>query len=96
MIRKPDFDYASKKDMYGRYFRAWTMGLEYGHINPRAATQIVMKLFPGLSSQMTPGLANNFYMAKVKAFAEGFGAVGRLQGRQCRRDRQAHLILMSG
>ncbi len=32
--------------MYERYFRGWALGLEFGRMNPRAATQIVMEQFP--------------------------------------------------
>lgn len=57
VIRKADFDDATKKEMYGRYFQGWAAGLEYGKQNPRAATQIVMEQFPGLASQMKPDVA---------------------------------------
>ncbi len=60
IIRKADFEDASKKDMYERYFQGWAAGLEFGKINPRAATQIVMEQFPGLASQMTPDVAVEF------------------------------------
>jgi NitT/TauT family transport system substrate-binding protein len=49
VIRKADFEDPAKTDLYQRYFRAWAAGLEFGHLNPRAATQIVMEEFPGLS-----------------------------------------------
>ena len=57
VIRKADFEDATKKRMYGRYFQGWAAGLEFGKLNPRAATQIVMEQFPGLGSQMTPDIA---------------------------------------
>ncbi len=57
VIRKADFDDAAKRDVYGRYFKGWAAGLEFGKDNPRAATQIVMEQFPGLASQMTPDVA---------------------------------------
>lgn len=57
IIRKADFEDAAKKEMYGRYFQGWAAGLEFGKTNPRAATQIVMEQFPGLSSQMKPDVA---------------------------------------
>jgi NitT/TauT family transport system substrate-binding protein len=57
VIRKADFEDATKKQMYGRYFQGWAAGLEFGKQNPRAATQIVMEQFPGLASQMTPDVA---------------------------------------
>jgi NitT/TauT family transport system substrate-binding protein len=69
IIRKADFDDAAKKDMYERYFRGWAMGLEFGRMNPRAATQIVMEQFPGLSSQMTPDVAVESQMQLANVFA---------------------------
>jgi NitT/TauT family transport system substrate-binding protein len=68
VIRKADFEDAAKKDMYERYFRAWAAGLEFGHLNPRAATQIVMEQFPGLSSQMTPAVATESMMQLANVF----------------------------
>jgi NitT/TauT family transport system substrate-binding protein len=68
VIRKADFDDASKKDLYERYFRGWAMGLEYGRMNPRAATQIVMEQFPGLGSQMTPDVAVESQMQLANVF----------------------------
>ena len=68
VIRKADFEDAAKKDLYERYFRAWAAGLEYGHLNPRAATQIVMEQFPGLSSQMTPEVATESMMQLANVF----------------------------
>src|SRR5688500_5196349 len=54
VMRRADFEDPAKKDLYARYFQGWAAGLEFGKHNPRAATQIVMEQFPGLSSQMTP------------------------------------------
>jgi NitT/TauT family transport system substrate-binding protein len=68
VIRKGDFDDASKHDLYARYLRGWAMGLEYGRINPRAATQIVMEEFPGLASQMTPEIATESQMQLGNVF----------------------------
>ena len=57
VIRKADFDDAAKRELYGKYLQGWAAGLEFGKLNPRAATQIVMEQFPGLSSQMKPDIA---------------------------------------
>jgi NitT/TauT family transport system substrate-binding protein len=76
VIRKADFEDASKKDMYERYFRGWASGLEFGKNNPRAATQIVMEQFPGLSSQMTPDVAVESMMQLANVFA------GRMEERK--------------
>ncbi len=42
-IRRTDFDDAALDDLYTRYLRGWAMGLEFGYLNPRAATQITME-----------------------------------------------------
>lgn len=41
-IRREDAENAEVKDLYTRYLRGWAMGLEFGHQNPRAATEITM------------------------------------------------------
>jgi NitT/TauT family transport system substrate-binding protein len=69
VIRKADFEDAAKKELYGRYFKGWAAGLEFGQHNPRAATQIVMEQFPGLSSQMTPPVATESMMQLANVFA---------------------------
>lgn len=68
VIRKADFEDESKHDLYARYLRAWAMGLEFGRKNPRAATQIVMEEFPGLSSQMTPEIATESQMQLANVY----------------------------
>jgi NitT/TauT family transport system substrate-binding protein len=68
VIRKADFDDAGKKDLYGRYLQGWAAGLEFGKNNPRAATQIVMEQFPGLSSQMNPSVATESMMQLANVF----------------------------
>ena len=68
VIRKADFEDAAKKEMYGRYFQGWAAGLEFGQQNPRAATQIVMEQFPGLSSQMKPDVAVESMMQLANVF----------------------------
>ena len=52
VIRRSDFEDASLADLYTRYLRGWAMGLEFGHINPRAATQITMDA-PEISDALT-------------------------------------------
>lgn len=37
------------QDIYTRYLRGWAMGLEFGHHNPRAATQITFAARPALN-----------------------------------------------
>ena len=69
VIRRADFEDPAKKDLYSRYFQGWAAGLEFGKHNPRAATQIVMEQFPGLSSQMTPAVATESMMQLANVFA---------------------------
>ncbi len=49
VIRRSDFEDAALADIYGRYFRGWAMGLEFGYHNPVAATQITFEALPALS-----------------------------------------------
>jgi len=49
VIRRSDFEDASLADIYGRYFRGWAQGLEFGYHNPVAATQIAFEALPTLN-----------------------------------------------
>ncbi len=42
-IRRTDFDDEALRDLYTRYLRGWAMGMEFGYLNPRAASQITME-----------------------------------------------------
>ncbi len=44
VIRRSDFEDSSTHEVYQQYLRGWAMGLEFGHYNPRAATQITMNV----------------------------------------------------
>jgi NitT/TauT family transport system substrate-binding protein len=68
IIRKADFEDAAKQPVYANYLKGWAAGLEYGHQNPRAATQIVMEQFPGLASQMTPSVATESMMQLANVY----------------------------
>jgi NitT/TauT family transport system substrate-binding protein len=48
VIRRSDFEDASLADIYGRYFRGWAQGLEFGYHNPVAAVQITFEAQPAL------------------------------------------------
>lgn len=45
-IRRADFEDAGLTETYTKYLRGWAMGLEFGYLNPRAATQIAMEARP--------------------------------------------------
>jgi NitT/TauT family transport system substrate-binding protein len=76
VMRKADFDDPEKRKVYARYLQGWAAGLEFGRQNPRAATQIVMEQFPGLSSQMTPEVAVESMMQLANVYG------GRWEERQ--------------
>lgn len=68
VIRRSDFEDPEKRALYEKYLQGWAAGLEFGHQNPRAATQIVMEQFPGLASQMTPDVAVESMMQLANVF----------------------------
>jgi NitT/TauT family transport system substrate-binding protein len=49
VIRRSDFEDEALADIYGRYFRGWAQGLEFGYHNPVAATQIAFEALPPLN-----------------------------------------------
>ncbi|MFO1057701.1 MAG: ABC transporter substrate-binding protein [Dongiaceae bacterium] len=70
VMRRADFEDASRTSLYESYLRAWAMGLEFGHQNPRAATHIVMTQFPGL--QLKPDIATESMMELASVFRGDF------------------------
>ena len=70
IMRRKDYEDASKKELYESYLRGWAMGLEYGHQNPRAATHIVMQQFPGL--KLSPEIATESMMELANVFRGNF------------------------
>ena len=68
VIRRSDFEDPAKKELYEAYLRAWAMGLEYGHLNPRAATHIVLEQFPALASTLEPPVAVESMMELANVF----------------------------
>jgi NitT/TauT family transport system substrate-binding protein len=70
IMRRKDYEDASKKELYETYLRGWAMGLEYGHQNPRAATHIVMQQFPSL--KLTPEIATESMMELANVFRGNF------------------------
>jgi NitT/TauT family transport system substrate-binding protein len=68
VIRRKDFEDPSKDELYEAYLRAWAMGLEFGHRNPRAATRVVLQQFPALASSLTPAVATESMMQLAHVF----------------------------
>jgi len=70
IMRRKDYEDASKKELYEAYLRGWAMGLEFGYQNPRAATHIVMQQFPSL--KLTPDIATESMMQLANVFRGNF------------------------
>jgi NitT/TauT family transport system substrate-binding protein len=68
VIRRSDFEDAAKDQVYEAYLRAWAMGLEFGHLNPRATTHLVLEQFPALASTLTPEVATESMMQLANVF----------------------------
>jgi NitT/TauT family transport system substrate-binding protein len=56
-IRRSDFEDPALVELYTTYLRGWAMGLEFGHQNPRAATQITMNA-QGISEALNATFAD--------------------------------------
>lgn len=72
VIRKSDLEDDELRDLYTRYLRGWAMGMEFGHLNPRAATQITMEEFPALKQQMDPPVAVESMMQLANVYRGDF------------------------
>ena len=68
VVRAADVEDESKRELYEAYLRAWAMGMEFGYLNPRATTEIVMRQFPGLASTLEPAIATESMMQLAKVF----------------------------
>jgi NitT/TauT family transport system substrate-binding protein len=76
VIRRADFEDASKDELYEAYLRAWAMGLEFGHQNPRATTHLVLQQFPALASTLTPEVATESMMQLANVFRGDWASRG--------------------
>ncbi|HET9660149.1 MAG TPA: ABC transporter substrate-binding protein, partial [Thermomicrobiales bacterium] len=56
-IRRGDFEDESLKDLYTNYLKGWAMGLQFGYLNPVAATQITMEA-PEISAALNDTFAD--------------------------------------
>ena len=74
VIRRADYEDPAKKELYEAYLRAWAMGLEYGHLNPRAATHIVLEQFPALAATLQPPVATESMMELANVFRGDFAS----------------------
>lgn len=67
VVRSKDLASSKWVDIYTRYLRGWAMGLEFGHLNPVAATQIVFKYRPNVANSLkaAPEVASTSQLAAV-------------------------------
>jgi NitT/TauT family transport system substrate-binding protein len=54
VIRRAELSDPSRFLVLDRYLRAWAMGLQFGHLNPAAAAQVVLEQFPALPAISAP------------------------------------------
>jgi len=68
VVRRSDVEDAERHKFLEQYLRGWAMGLEFGHLNPRAATQLVFEQFPIVKSNLGPELGTESMMQLANVF----------------------------
>jgi NitT/TauT family transport system substrate-binding protein len=68
VVRKSDLEDADRRALLEQYLRGWAMGLEFGHVNPRAATQIVFEEFPVVKKNLGTELGTESMMQLANVF----------------------------
>lgn len=68
VIRRKDTEDADKRAALEKYLRGWAMGLEFGHHNPRAATEVVFKQYPIVQKNVGPELGTESQMQLATVF----------------------------
>ena len=68
VVRRSDVADAERHKFLEAYLRGWAMGLEFGHQNPRAATEIVFKQFPIVKENLGPELGTESMMQLANVF----------------------------
>ncbi len=68
VVRRSDIEDAERHKFLEAYLRGWAMGLEFGHQNPRAATEIVFKQFPIVKENLGPELGTESMMQLANVF----------------------------
>ncbi len=77
VVRRSDIADAKRHKFLDAYLRGWAMGLEFGHQNPRAATEIVFKQFPIVKKNLGPKLGTESMMQLANVFR---GDMSKRQG----------------
>ena len=68
VVRRSDVEDPERAKFLEAYLRGWAMGLEFGHQNPRAATEIVFKQFPIVRENLGPELGTESMMQLANVF----------------------------
>lgn len=68
VVRRSDIEDAERHKFLEAYLRGWAMGLEFGHQNPRAATEIVFKQFPIVKENLGAELGTESMMQLANVF----------------------------
>lgn len=68
VVREADLEDADKRANLEKYLRGWAMGLEFGHLNPRATTQVVFEQFPVVKKNLGPTLGTESMMQLARVF----------------------------
>jgi NitT/TauT family transport system substrate-binding protein len=68
VVRRSDLEDPERRSFLEKYLRAWAMGLEFGHQNPRAATDIVFRQFPTVQRDVGAALGTESQMQLASVF----------------------------
>lgn len=80
VVRRGDVEDPERHKLLEDYLRGWAMGLEFGHVDPVAATDIVFKQFPIVKNSLGPEHGTESMMQLANVFRgdfakrEGWGA----------------------
>jgi len=72
VVRRSDVEDPDRHALIENYLRGWAMGLEFGHLNPAAATQIVFEQFPIVESSLGTRFGTESMMQLANVFRGDF------------------------
>lgn len=72
VVRRKDIEDPERHKFLEQYLRGWAMGLEFGHQNPRAATDIVFKQYPIVKNNLGAERGTESMMQLANVFRGDF------------------------
>ncbi len=72
VVRREDVADPERHKLLEDYLRAWAMGLEFGHLNPRAATNLVFEQFPIIKNNLGAERGTESMMQLANVFRGDF------------------------